>query len=286
MKRDETSFAAEPPRQPPVVDCQRWTRGRDSYRPAGEPINTTQYGVEEIGELQAKAFVTREHYSGSYPAARVRVGLFRAGDGLVGVAVFSQPMNPATVPKYLSAADGCELGRFVLRDDVPANGETWFLARCFKILRQRYPGLGGVVSYSDPVPRTSADGVVVKPGHLGIIYRAHNGRYVGLARAENLVLDAGGRVISRRTLSKLRNDERGAAHAYAQLLAAGAPRRRPLEESVAYCQRALAEGPFRRLKHPGNLTYVWSLNRDTKIKLRDKPYPQREPPCPTTLSLG
>ncbi len=247
--------------------CQRWRAGRESYRPAGEPINAARYACEEIDELTAKRFVEREHYSHSYPAARVRVGLFRAGAGLVGVAVFSQPMNKATVPKYLAAADGCELGRFVLRDDVEANGETWFLARAFKILRSEYPELGGVVSYSDPLPRTSEDGVVVKPGHIGTIYQAHNARFVGLARAENLVLDCAGRVISRRSLSKIRNDERGAAGVYAALLAAGAPRRQPMEDGIAYVERALADGPFRRLRHPGNLTYVWRLQRGVEIKL-------------------
>lgn len=253
-------------------DCQRWRGGRDSYRPAGEPIPTHAYGVEEIDELVAKRFVTEHHYSHSYPAARVRVGLMRAGAGLVGVAVFSQPMNKATVPKYLTAADGCELGRFVLRDDVEANGETWFLARCFRILRKEYAGLGGVVSYSDPLPRTSDDDIVVKPGHVGTIYQAHNARYVGLARAENLVLDRAGRVVSRRSLSKIRNDERGAAGVYAALLAVGAPKRRAMEEGIAYVERVLREGPFRRLRHPGNLTYVWSLARSVDIRLPALPY--------------
>lgn len=58
--------------------CQRWTRRRDSYRPAGEPIDPSRYGVELIAEQVARDFVVREHYSGSYPAARCRVGLFRS----------------------------------------------------------------------------------------------------------------------------------------------------------------------------------------------------------------
>jgi hypothetical protein len=40
-----------------------------------------------------------------------------------------------------------------LFDEVPANGETWFLGRCFELLR--HENLVGVVSFSDPVPRTS-----------------------------------------------------------------------------------------------------------------------------------
>lgn len=257
-------------------DCQRWREGRESYRPKGEPIPTHVYGVQEIDERAAKDFVERHHYSHTYPAARVRVGLFRQGAGLVGVAVFSQPMNKATIAKYLTASDGCELGRFVLRDDVEANGETWFLGRCFKILRKEYTELGGVVSYSDPLPRTSDAGDTVKPGHVGTIYQAHNARFVGLARAENLVLDRHGRVISRRSLSKIRNEERGQAYVYEQLLAAGAPKRKAMEDGMAYVERALREGPFRRLKHPGNLTYVWSLQRAVEIKLPALKYPKKD----------
>lgn len=29
--------------------CQRWRERRDSYRPAGEPIDPTRYGVEILG---------------------------------------------------------------------------------------------------------------------------------------------------------------------------------------------------------------------------------------------
>ena len=38
-----------------------------------------------------------------------------------------------------------ELGRFVLLDSVAGNGETWFLARSFEILRKH--AIVGVVSF-------------------------------------------------------------------------------------------------------------------------------------------
>lgn len=259
---------------PSAPACQRWRLGRDSYRPAGETIDARRYGVEVLDEQTAKRFVTTHHYSRSYPAARCRVGLFR-GIELVGVAVFSVPMNAATIAKYSTAADGVELGRLVLRDDVPANGETWFLARAFRALKSEKPNVGAVVSYSDPVARTSIDGEVVKPGHLGTIYQAFNAKYLGRARAETLILDVGGRVISRRSLSKIRNAERGDAYAYAQLLAAGAPEREAFEDGAAYVERALRDGPFRRMRHPGNHAYAWALGRKVEIKLPSMPYPKQ-----------
>jgi len=259
-----------------TTTCQRWRLGRDSRRPAAEPINTARYACDEIDERAAKRFVLTHHYARSYPAARIRIGLFRAGAGLVGVAVFATPMNNATINKYLDAQDGCELGRLVLLDDVEANGETWFLGRCFRILRQRHPHIGGIVSYSDPLPRTTVQGELIKPGHIGTIYQASNARYVGRATAQTLVLDDAGRVISRRSLSKLRNDERGAAAVYEQLLRAGAPRRKESESGADYCDRAIARGPFRLVRHPGNLTYVWSLNAETTIRLPARPYEKAE----------
>ena len=62
--------------------CQRWRGGRDSYRPAGETIRTSDFEVAAFPEdAVAKRFVLRHHYSGSYPAARWRFGLYRGAEG-------------------------------------------------------------------------------------------------------------------------------------------------------------------------------------------------------------
>lgn len=262
-----------------AAPCQRWTARHASYRPAGEPIDPARYGVELISEAEARAFVVRHHYSGTYPAARLRVGLFRAsGTGrpdLVGAAVFSVPMQPASIPRWtgVGAAEGVELGRFVLLDDVEANGETWFLARAFRQLTAELPEVRAVLSYSDPVPREAADGRVVMPGHLGIIYRAHNGRFVGRSSSRTLLLGPDGRAVSGRSLTKIRLGERGAGYAERQLLQMGAPPRWAGESGESYVRRALGCGAFRRVRHPGNLAYVWALTRDTRRLLpRSLPY--------------
>ena len=132
---------------------QRWRVRLPRYLPARECIDTRAYDVVELrNDTEAKAFVERHHYSGTYPAARFRFGLVR-GSVLVGVAVFSHPCNDAVLTSVFGgeAIESVELGRFVLLDDVPGNGETWFLARCFQTLRLRE--LRGVVAFSDPHPR-------------------------------------------------------------------------------------------------------------------------------------
>lgn len=255
---------------------QRWQHRRDSYRPAGEVIDTARYGVELIpDDTTAKAFVEAHHYSGSYPAARVRIGLYRMRE-LVGVAVFSVPCNNRVIPSYLegvSPDEGVELGRFVLLDDVPGNGETWFLGRAFKLLKIAKPELRAVLSYSDPVPRRTDEGITVMPGHVGTIYQAHNGVYAGRSSARTLILDRHGRVLSARTLSKIRNEERGLDYALAQLDAATGIKRQRHEGLSAYLTRATSA--LRRVRHPGNHAYLWSLERRLKLAPAQGRYPKQ-----------
>jgi hypothetical protein len=249
---------------PAAAGCQRWHKRRASYRPAGEPLDPSQYAVDEINEKQAKDFCIAHHYSRTYPSARLRVGLMRtrvlAPAELVGVAVFSVPASQAVIPKWtgLPPSHGIELGRLVLLDCCEANAESWFMARAFRLLAHALPEVKAVLSFSDPVQRATSTGTLVTPGHVGVVYQALGARHVGRSGARTLIIDPAGRVVSERALTKLRNEDRGARYAYAQLLQAGAPRRRPNEPGHAYVTRALTQGPFRRLRHPGSLAYLWT----------------------------
>ncbi len=263
----------------PDTPNQRWRGRRESFRPAGEAFDPSSYGVEPLeSDATARAFVEAHHYSGSYPAARSRVGLYRTGGELVGVAVFSVPMSAQVLTKWTGTSDAVELGRFVLLDDVPGNAESWFLARAFRVVRDELEGLRAVVSFSDPVRRRTSEGELVLPGHVGTIYQAHNGRHVGRTNRATHWLDRDGRVVSNRALSKLRSGSKGAGYAYDVLRSAGAPARLPLEDGRAYVRRALREGPFRSFRHPGNLAYVWAVGRGRKATQRGfrdaLPYPK------------
>ncbi len=259
---------------------QRWCARRASYRPSAERIDPRAYDVVELaGDAAARAFVERHHYSGSYPAARFRVGLYQRG-ALVGVAVFSHPCNDAVLENAFPSLPrrvAVELGRFVLLDDVPGNGETWFLARAFDLVRDR---VAGVVSFSDPVPRTNLAGELVMPGHLGTIYQAANARYLGRGRTDTLRLLPDGRVMSRRSYQKIRTGERGWFAAAARLVVFGAD---PLDAGAderarrAWLETWLAR-LTRRLRHPGNHRYAWVLQRRHRRALQESaPYPKPQP---------
>jgi hypothetical protein len=240
---------------------QRWTNRRSSFRLRASDFDPSRYTVDVLPKASAQAFVEQHHYSGSYPAARKAVGLFD-GRECVGVAVFSVPAQNAVIPKWLGcpAGDGIELGRFVLLDRVPFNAETWFLRRAFTLIRQELKVVG-VVAYSDPVRREALDGSTVMPGHVGTIYKAFNGAYLGRGSPRTLLLDAAGRVFSARALSKIRNEERGIDYALRQLVEAGAPVRLKHENPRVYVARVLASDCFRRIPHPGNHVYAWHFGK-------------------------
>lgn len=249
--------------------CQRWFQHRSFYRPAREAFDPKRHEVERMaGDAEARAFIQQHHYSGTYPAARFRFAL-REGSALVGVAVFSVPVR-ASVLRPFSMDDGVELGRLVLLDRVLANAESWFVARCFDALRAE--GVAGVVSFSDPVKRTAADGRVVMPGHVGTVYQALGATYTGRAKGRVHRLMPDGTIFSPRAASKIRNGETGWRYALAQLVAAGAPA--PSGDLRAWLPEALA-AVSRPLPHGGNHRYVWALDKRARKHLpASLPYPK------------
>lgn len=246
--------------------CQRWRQHRSLYRPAGEPIDASRYEVRPLEEAAARAFVCAHHYSRSFPAAIFRAGLYHRPSPfaweLVGVAVFSVPCNNQVVPSYVpgvTAGQGCELGRFVLLDEVPANGETFFLGKSRRLLRAAKPHLRAVVAYADPLERRDAAGNLVKPGHNGTIYKSFNGRYHGRSKPRTLFTTPGGQMVNERTLSKLRQQDTGREYAARQLVDLGAPAMTDREEPADYLTRIERLGVLRRMRHPGNHVFTWEI---------------------------
>jgi hypothetical protein len=261
-----------------TLTCQRWRDRRSSAVPAGPLIDPSIMAVAAIEERVAKAFVVQHHYSGTFPAARLSVGLFRRAD-LVGVAVFSVPMNNRAVPAHtgLEAAAGAELGRLVLLDDVPGNAESWFMSRAFDVLRQEKRQLEAVLSYADPATWQDATGRLVKPGHVGTVYQALSAAYRGRTSPRTGYQTREGRIISGRALSKLRLGERGWRYALETLGRAGLPLRSPAETGREYVERLVADRHLVRFTHPGNHAYAFPLTRRARVagaELARLPYPK------------
>lgn len=254
---------------------QRWLFRTPSYEPPKDPIQTRHYDVEPIHRKVAKEFVVTHHYSGTCSAApRFAFGLFRRGE-LVGAAVFAHPQHDAQLTNVfeVEARRGLDLSRFVLLDEVPANGETFFLGRAFDQLRQE-DGLFGVIAYADPVPRADDKGGLVMPGHVGTIYAAHNGSYLGRARSRTMRLFDDGQELSARSSSKVRNGERSMGAAIAQLVAHGAREPREGEDLARWIKRWTGQ-LTRPYRHRGNHKYAWVLRRkDRRSRPSSLPYPK------------
>src|SRR4051812_31517678 len=119
-----------------MTNCQRWRDGAQSF--VRMPARLREFDVAAIDEdTTPKAFVEQHHYSGSFPAAIERFGLYRFGE-LVGVVVFSEPCNTKVLTNVFPDVPTdftMELGRLVLLDEVGFNAESFFVARCFERLR-------------------------------------------------------------------------------------------------------------------------------------------------------
>lgn len=263
--------------------CQRWGPGRrHSWRHRSEGgFDKSRYHVEAIDETDAYNFVTSFHYSGAYPAARQRFGLFD-GPQLVGVVVLSVPMRAEVLtnvfPDQEAVWETLELGRLVLFDAVPANAETWTLGRVFRLAAKA--GIRGIVSFADPVARRTADGRLVFPGHIGRAYIAGNAVPVGRSRARWETVLPDGRVLSDRARAKVVAGDRGRDYVVEGLRRLGASAPRPGESGRAWLARVLPEIGAYRVRNGGKWRYAWAIGppaerRAIRIALPRTPYPTR-----------
>lgn len=273
------------------IASQRWRDRRQYWRvDRDEGFRKTDYTVDFVRDGIARAFVIAHHYSGSYPVAAERVGLYR-GTELVGVAVFSIPINNNAVPRYtgLQSCEGIELGRFVLLDEVPYNAESFFLARALKLLHTEHSELRSVIAYSDPLPRQATDGRIIMPGHVGVIYQASSATYVGRAQAKTMHVNRDGIALSSRALSKIRLQEHGANSAEKRLVKLGAHPRIFGQDPAEWVNEVLTSGTFQKIRHPGNHVYCFALSSGASRRKNSanfamsQPYPKMLDPEQLTI---
>jgi hypothetical protein len=78
------------------------------------------------------------------------------------------------------------------------------------------------VSFSDPVPRTKADGTIVHRGHVGICDQATSATFLGRTERRTIRLLPDGTLLNDRTIQKIRSGEQGWHYAAALLETFGA----------------------------------------------------------------
>jgi hypothetical protein len=258
---------------------QRWRDRRCRWIPNASEIDPTRLSVDVIDtRLHAAPFVKAHHYAASMPVARLSIGLFANGKGgrseLVGVCVFSHPVNNASVPKTAGLSDprtACDLGRLVIDQAQGGNAESFLVSRAFRILRREKPEILSVISYADPVRRIDESGHVFLPGHVGGLYAVMGSRYVGRSSPRTDLILPNGRPISSRAVSKIRNAECGQRYAMDDLVRAGARPPGFGEDRAAWLADLERTGFLRRQRHPGCHAYLFPLTRAAKLAARKVP---------------
>lgn len=270
--------------------CQRWRTRQQRWRHVAEPdrFQPARYMVGVVDDASARRFVADHHYLASWPAAIHRFGLTDRADGrLVGVAVYGAPVHAGVLsnifPGLEAYRESVELQRFVLLDEVPANAESWALARTFRQLLDS--GVRGVVSFADPLPRPSPTGTIIA-GHVGVIYQAVGATYTGRGTPRTLILLPDGSVLNGRTAQKIRRTEPGHQAAERRLVALGAQPRTPGQDPRAWLREALEEIAASRIRHRGPHRYAFALGKTRRdraqitIAAPAATYPRHPDPIP------
>jgi len=207
------------------------------------------------------------------------------GHLLVGVTVLASPMNERVLtrpfPKLAPYAESAELARLVVGESVPANGETFLIARALRLAAEY--GVRGVVSFADPMPRmrrTDTGAVIGSPGHLGIVYQALGARFAGRSTARSLCFLSDGSVLSARSKAKITGGEVGGKGVMRRLELLGARPLREGENPTRWLAEVLPATGARSVRHPGNLRYLMSAGRTraersrTVFGMPPMPYPK------------
>lgn len=266
--------------------CQRWNNRLDSWQHADDDsFRPWCYQVVPLDVTTARDFTTTHHYSRAWPAAQLRLGLIEHGEHLVGTCVLGVPMREEVLtgpfPAFEPYRQSMEMQRLVLLDRVPANAESWFVARVFRHAASL--GVRGVVAFSDPMPRRVGERLV-KRGHLGVVYMATGGIYTGVGTARTVRMLPDGTVLPARTLAKITGGERGGDAAIARLVDMGAPPKPDRMPGRKWLPEALAAIGVRKVPHPGNHRYAWSIGprwsrRAYPVALPALPYPRHPNPA-------
>lgn len=144
------------------------------------------YSIKIVSVAIAKEYIHKYHYShGSHNRPSPCFGLYD-GDNLIGCMMFATPCSE-NVRSSIFGEDYkdhvTELHRLHILDCTPKNTESWFIARCLKLLKEIKPKIWAVLSFSDKTE-----------GHEGIIYKAANAYRLGSTGKSRFYIDQEGRL--------------------------------------------------------------------------------------------
>jgi hypothetical protein len=145
--------------------------------------------VKQVHRNDIKEFIEKYHYSKSINGVKVCYcfGLYNE-DKLVGASLFGYLSTTAWKKYGEKEQDVIELRRLVTLDECPRNTESWFIARCLKIIKKENKHKI-CISYADR-----------RFGHIGYIYQASNWNYLGVTPSDKVYVTPEGKEYHSRAL--------------------------------------------------------------------------------------
>lgn len=144
------------------------------------------YEISLIDCELAKKYIIKNHYShGCHNAPSPCYGLFEQNN-LIGVLMFATPCSENVRASVFGEEYKdwvIELHRLHILDLTPKNTESWFIAKCLKLLKKDRPQTKAIISFADSTQ-----------GHKGIIYRATHFYQCGKTGKATFYLDKNGRL--------------------------------------------------------------------------------------------
>lgn len=138
--------------------------------PSMPTINTLRCNVRFISYITAKSIIQENHYTHRVAGSvMIAIGLY-VDDVLAGCITYGKS---ACRSAFLCCGEKyeknvLELNRLFVFDWCGRNTESYFIGQSFKMLRQYYPDVLVLISYTDE-----------RYNHLGTIYQATNWLYTG-----------------------------------------------------------------------------------------------------------
>lgn len=147
------------------------------------------YTIRPITKKLYATWLKNHHYAKRIPIVLHSFGLFETqSDSLLGVCTFGPPPRTMNDGKHVFknnyTVNTLELNRLIIKDNLPKNTLSFFLAASLKLL----PTPSCVVSYSD-----------FTFGHNGYIYQATNWTYTGLNTVHSRTITYDGVEVHTRT---------------------------------------------------------------------------------------
>jgi hypothetical protein len=151
--------------------------------------------IRPISQLEAKQVIAKWHYSKVMPRiTKMCFGGF-VGNDLMAACTLGYGVRPLHTLKLafpdLEVPDYLEIGKLCLSDDMPANSESYFMARMLGLIKTLVPQIKLIYTW--------ADGIIGKPGY---VYQASNFYYGGYIWTE-MYLDEQGIRVHPRTMQGL-----------------------------------------------------------------------------------